>query len=116
MPFRAESEYNRMVFVADGDIIRNKVRGVGENAVAVPLGYDEYGGQLYGNKDFILNCVNWLCDDEGWMELRGRSLSLYLLDKTRLKAERLHWELLNLLLPLGVVLLIGGIFVLRRRR
>ena len=116
LPFRAESEYNRMVFVADGDIIRNKVRGVGENAVAVPLGYDEYGGQLYGNKDFILNCVNWLCDDEGWMELRGRSLSLYLLDKTRLKAERLHWELLNLLLPLGVVLLIGGIFVLRRRR
>ncbi len=116
LPFRAESEYNRMVFVADGDIIRNKVRGVGENAVAVPLGYDEYGGQLYGNKDFILNCVNWLCDDEGWMELRGRSLSLYLLDKTRLKAERLHWELLNLLLPLGVVLLIGGIFVVRRRR
>lgn len=67
---------------------------MGENARIVPLGYDEYSGQMYGNRDFILNCVNWLCDDEGWMQLRGRNLSLYLLDKTRLKAERTSWEML----------------------
>lgn len=115
-PFRGESEYNRMIFIADGDVIRNKVRGVGDNAVAVPLGYDEYSGQLYGNRDFLLNCVNWLCDDEGWMQLRGRNLSLYLLDKTRLKAERRGWELLNLLLPLALVGFVGGIFAWRRRK
>ena len=113
--FRSESDYNRMVFIADGDIIRNKVRGVGENATALPLGYDEYSGQMYGNRDFILNCVNWLCDDEGWMQLRGRHLDLYLLNKTLLKAERRKWEMVNLLLPLFIVVLAGGIFAWRRK-
>lgn len=114
--FKPESGYNRMIFIADGDIIRNKVRGVGENAVAVPLGYDEYADKVYGNRDFLLNCVNWLCDDEGWMQLRGRNLSLYLLDKTRLKAERRRWELFNLLLPLVVVAALGGLFMVFRRK
>lgn len=115
LPFKPESEYGRMIFIADGDIIRNKVKGVGENAVTVPLGYDDYSGQMYGNRDFILNCINWLCDDEGWMQLRGRSLSLYLLDKTRLKAERRDWEMLNLFFPLGLVVLMGGVFFFCRR-
>lgn len=115
-PFRPESNANRMIFIADGDVIRNEVRGVGDNAVAVPLGYDQYSGQLYGNRDFLLNCVNWLCDDEGWMQLRSRNLSMYLIDKTRLKAERRKWELLNLFLPLVFVALLGGVFAWRRRK
>lgn len=116
MPFKSGCNYGRMIFIADGDIVRNKVKGVGENAVAVPLGYDDYSGQLYGNRDFILNCINWLCDDSGWMQLRGRSLEMYLLDKTRLKAERFRWEMLNLLLPLSIVAVCGGLFLVMRRR
>lgn len=114
--FKGESDANRMIVIADGDVIRNKVRGVGDDMRSVPLGFDEYGGQMYGNRDFILNCVNWLCDDEGWMELRGRNLSLYLLDKTRLKAERRYWQLLNLCVPVLLVCGVGGIFAWRRRR
>ena len=116
MPFKGESDYSRMIFISDGDVIRNKVRGVGENAIAVPLGYDEYSGQLYGNRAFILNCINWLCDDEGWMQLRSRNVSLYPLDKTRLKSERTGWEMLNLLLPLVIVAAIGAVFALTRRK
>lgn len=104
--FKPESGFSKMIMVADGDIIRNKFRGMGENLTIVPLGYDEYSGQMYGNRDFILNCVNTLCDDEGWMQLRGRNLSLYLLNKTKLKSERTYWEMLNLLFPL--LLVAGG--------
>lgn len=115
-PFKRASEYNRMIFIADGDVIRNRVHGAGDNAVTVPLGYDEYSGQLYGNRDFLLNAVNWLCDDEGWMALRGRHLSFYLLDKTRLKAERRGWEALNVGLPLLFVALLSiGLTWWRRR-
>lgn len=115
-PFKGESPANRMIVIADGDVIRNKVRGIGDDMRAVPLGFDEYGGQMYGNRDFILNCVNWLCDDEGWMELRGRNLSLYLLDKTRLKAERRYWQLFNLCFPVLLVCGVGGVFAWYRRR
>lgn len=114
-PFREASDYNQMIVIADGDVIRNRVRGVGENARSLPLGYDEYSGQMYGNRDFLLNCINWLCDDEGWMALRGRNLSLYLLDKTRLKAERHAWEAMNVGLPLLLVGIAGGVVALRRR-
>lgn len=115
-PFKPKSSYNRMIFIADGDVIRNRVHGVGDNAVTVPLGYDEYSRQLYGNRDFLLNAVNWLCDDEGWMALRGRHLSMYLLDKTCLKAERRKWEALNVAFPLLFVALLSlGLTWWRRR-
>lgn len=114
--FRAGSDYNRMIVIADGDILKNKVHGVGDNARIVPLGYDEYSGRMYGNRDFILNCVNALCDDEGWMSLRARRLTLYLLDKTRLKSDRRYWEMLNVAGPLLLVLAGGGLFRLIRRR
>lgn len=114
--FLPQSDYSRMIVIADGDIVRNNVRGAGENAVVIPLGYDEYSGQMYGNRDFLLNCVNMLCDDEGWMALRGRNLSLYLLDKTRLKSEKKSWEFFNLCLPLLVVAIGGGIFGWRRKK
>ena len=116
-PFRERSDYNRMIVISDGDVIRNKRYGVGENARTLPLGYDEYSGRMYGNKDFLLNCVNMLCDDEGWMQLRGRNLNMYLIDKTRLKGERYKWQMFNLFLP--VILVVGGgilFFYFRRRK
>ena len=115
-PFKGESEYSRTIVISDGDMIRNKVYGVGENVRPVPLGYDEYSGQMYGNRDFLLNCINWLCDDDGWMQLRGRNLAFYMLDKTRLKSERSKWEMINLLIPLAFVVTGGVAFVGVRRR
>ncbi len=115
-PFRERSDYNRMIVISDGDVIRNKRYGVGENTRAVPLGYDEYSGRMYGNKDFLLNCVNMLCDDEGWMQLRGRNLNMYLIDKTRLKTERYEWRMLNLFLPVALVVAGGFLFFYLRRR
>lgn len=114
-PFKPQSPVTSMIFIADGDVLRNGVRGVGENKAIIPLGYDEYSGQMYGNRDFILNCVNMLCDEEGWMQLRGRHLSTYLLDKTRLKSERSYWQGLNLYLPLLLVFGGGAIFYRVRR-
>ena len=70
--FREKSVATRMIVVSDGDIIRNKVRRVGDKWVALPLGQDRLTQQTYGNKDFIVNAVNYLVDDNDLMELRGR--------------------------------------------
>ncbi|MCC8174032.1 MAG: hypothetical protein LIO65_06560 [Odoribacter sp.] len=113
--FRAESGYNKMIVISSGNIIRNEVRGTGENTRIIPLGYDEYSQRIYGNRDFILNCINTLCDDEGWMQLRARNLSLYLLNKTKLKTENTFWKMLNLFLPV-IIVLVGGIVYLTFRK
>ena len=59
----------------------------------------------------LLSIVSIGCaDDEGWMQLRGRNLSLYLLDKTRLKAERTFVGNAEFIIPYIYRRCWGGIF------
>ena len=115
--FKEESKPTKMIVISDGDIIRNRVRGVGNNRQIEALGYDRYSGNTYGNRSFLLNCIDYLCDDEGWMNLRSREVKLRMLDKTKIRSERLFWQSVNLLLPLFLLLVFGGIrFYIRKRK
>ncbi|PWE00829.1 gliding motility-associated ABC transporter substrate-binding protein GldG [Marinilabilia rubra] len=115
---RNESVPTRMIVVGDGDIIRNGVRrSETGNPRIIPLGFDEATNQIYGNKDFILNAINYLTDDEGWMDLRTRNYQLRMLDRDKVANESGKWKALNLGIPLLIVLLIGiTVPFLRRRR
>lgn len=111
-----ESKPTKMIFVADADIIRNDVQGSGENMNILPLGFDRYMNQQFGNKDFILNAINYLTDDDGWMELRNREIKLRLLHKRSVIGLRTFWQTANMLLPLLLLGLFGGIFFFIRKR
>ena len=107
----------KMIVVADGDIIRNEVSVVGNRVTPLPLGQDRYSQQVYGNKDFIVNCLNWLVDDKGILELRSRELRIPLLNSKKVEKERLFWEVLNSSGTVLVVLLGGLIYwVIRKRK
>jgi hypothetical protein len=76
-----------------------------------------YTGYQYANKDFFLNCLEWLTDRSGILELRGKDYSLRLLDKKKVEEERTVWQLLNIGLPVGLVLIFAVIYqYLRKRR
>jgi gliding-associated putative ABC transporter substrate-binding component GldG len=112
-----ESKPTKMIVVADGSIIRNDVQGYGENTTIVPLGFDRYMNQQFGNKDFILNAVNYLTDDEGWMALRSREIKLRLLNKPAIIGLRKFWQVSNVLLPLIFLGLFGtASYLVRKRR
>jgi ABC-2 type transport system permease protein len=114
--FRERGERARMIVVADGDIIRNDVtiqQGVPE---PLPLGYDRYSGQTFGNREFILNSINYLVDDAGLMQLRTRELQLRLLDRARVRSELSFWQAVNMVIPVAVVLLFGLVYNWSRRR
>lgn len=107
---------SKMIVVADADIIRNQVQyrqGIPE---LIPLGMDKYNGRLYGNKDFVLNAVNYLCDDGGLLEMRTRELKMRLLDKAKVEEQRLLWQVINVLLPILVLALAGLLISFYRRR
>lgn len=106
-----ESEPTKMIVVADGDIVRNKVRYRHSNPQIIPLGQDEVSGQEFGNEQFIVNAVSYLADDDGWMELRSRNYALRLLDKDKLSRQALIWKIINVLLPVLLIILMG--FVIR---
>jgi gliding-associated putative ABC transporter substrate-binding component GldG len=112
---RTESKETRMIVIADGDIIRNEVKRSGLNESPLPLGQDKYTGQVYGNRDFLINCLNWLVDKNGIMELRSRELKLRLLNHKIIKADKFKWQLINIAGPV-IVVIIGGFFYSYFRR
>jgi ABC-2 type transport system permease protein len=100
----------KMIIVGDGDIAKNQFRA--KDGQILPLGYDQWTGQTYGNKDFLLNVVNYLTDDSGLITVRSRELKLRQLDPMKISGQRVTWQIINVLVP--VLLLI--IFALVRFR
>ncbi len=105
-----------MIVVSDGDIIRNEVMSTPDGPVIEHLGYDRYTSQVFGNADFILNAVNYMTDETGLITLRGREFKLRLLDRQKVRDEKLKWELINLALPMILIILIGVAMHIYRKK
>jgi ABC-2 type transport system permease protein len=112
--FKKKGITNKMIVISDGDVIRNDVQT--SSGKPYPLGYDKYTNQTFGNKDLILNCINYLCDDSGLISVRSRELTLRLLDKKKIKTERLKWQLINTCVPLFLVIVYALVHFIRRKR
>ncbi len=105
----------RMIVVADGDVAMNDFNHVTHEVL--PLGFDRNTRQTFANKNFLLNCVNYLLDDEGLLQLRSREVKLRLLDKKKVTQQRGKWRFINVALPLLIIVALGTMqFYLRRRR
>lgn len=93
----------KMIVVGDGDIIKNQFQL--SQGYFLPLGYDQYTRQTFGNRDFLLNAMNYLCDESGLITVRSRELTLRMLDTTKLENNRFFWQILNVLLPIILILI-----------
>jgi ABC-2 type transport system permease protein len=112
--FKAHGKKTKMIVVSDGDIARNEIE---RRRGPLALGYDRYTGQTFANKTFLLNCVNYLLDDEGLLQLRAREVKLRLLDKKKIDGKEGKWQMITIALPLGIVILFGMLqFYLRKRK
>jgi ABC-2 type transport system permease protein len=113
---KVESMPTKMVVFSNGNLIANQFRMSNGGPEYMPLGYDRYSQQTFGNKDLIMNTVNYLCDDEGLMNLRSRVFKIRLLDKVRVKEGKLIWQIVNVIIPLLIISLFGAVYVYIRRR
>ncbi|MBN8695996.1 MAG: gliding motility-associated ABC transporter substrate-binding protein GldG [Bacteroidetes bacterium] len=112
--FKANGVKTAMIVISDGDIIRNDVQY--QTRKPYPLGFDKYTQRTYGNRNFILNCINYLCDDSGLISVRARELTLRLLDKKKVKNEGTKWKVINTAVPLLLVIVYGLIYYYIRKR
>lgn len=112
--FKERSVPTSMIVVTDGDIIKNQFHI--PQGYPLPLGYDQFTRETFGNKEFILNAINYLTDGPGLISLRSREMKLRLLDKTKISSSRLQWQLINLLVPALLVILLGILLVWLRKR
>jgi ABC-2 type transport system permease protein len=104
-----------MIVMTDGDIIINQFHY--SQGYPLPLGYDQFTQQTFGNRELILNAVNYLCDDSGLIEVRSRELKMRQLDETKIGTQRIYWQLLNMVLPVLLILIFGLVkYRLRKKK
>ena len=111
--FQGKGKENKMIVISDGDLIKNQLD---KNFQPVELGYDQRSGNLYDNKDFLINCVNYLLDDNGLINIRSKDLDLPLLDKEKVYENYTRTQLLTIGLPLLILVLFGILFTSLRKR
>ncbi|MDC1261899.1 gliding motility-associated ABC transporter substrate-binding protein GldG [Polaribacter sp.] len=111
--YKANASGNKMIVIADGDVGKNQIL----KQEPYDLSRDKWTNEQFGNKDFLLNAVDYLLDDIGFMELRNKSLQIPILDKQRAFRERTYWQFINLGIPVLMLLVFGiGFQWLRKRK
>ncbi|HPG06049.1 MAG TPA: gliding motility-associated ABC transporter substrate-binding protein GldG [Saprospiraceae bacterium] len=113
-PFKETSTSTKMVIVGDGDIIKNQMRNESQY---FPLGFNRDENRVYeGNKDFILNTIDYLLDEDGLIEARSKEVKLRLLNTAKVDEERGKWQLINIAFPLLILTIFGFLYQWWRRR
>ncbi|MFD1096234.1 gliding motility-associated ABC transporter substrate-binding protein GldG [Salegentibacter chungangensis] len=110
--FIKKGKETKMLVISDGDVIKNEV----QKGKPLELGFERYTGNTYGNKEFLLNAVNYMLDDNGLIDIRSKEISIPFLDTQKTQAERTKWQVINLGLPLLLLLVFAFLFRAYRRR
>lgn len=113
LKFADKSKRSKMIVIGDGDMMRSEVRS---DSTTYPLGYYVYTKQTFANKAFLLNCIEYLVDDNGVLETRNKEVKLRLLNTVKVQDEKLKWQLLNMALPIALVVVAGVVFGYVRRK
>jgi ABC-2 type transport system permease protein len=112
--FTEVSKPTSMIVVADGDVIRNQIDP--RQSFPLPLGYDRWTDQVFGNKTFIMNAIDYLTEGTDLITIRSREIQLRLLDNTYLKKHQLEWKFINVGIPPLLVIIFGIIYYFIRKK
>lgn len=121
--FKTESKPTSMIVVADGDIIRNQLAQLDyakknnkRVGAPLPLGYDQYTNNTYGNKQFIENAVAYLLEGDGLINIRSRELKIRLLDMNKVNSNPIKWQIINVVLPSALMIILGIVLAILRKK
>jgi ABC-2 type transport system permease protein len=113
-PFRAATQNeSKMIVVSDADIVANAVTA---NEGPLYMGYNQFTNYQYANKDFFLNCIQYLTDSSGILGTRSKDFTLRLLDPAKTEESRGKWQVLSIGLPVFLVLIFGVVYQAIRKR
>ncbi len=107
-----QGEENKMLVVADGDIIKNQIR----QGRPLELGYDKWTNNSFGNKEFLVNSINYLLDDAGLINIRNKNVAIPFLDQEKIAAQKTKWQLINVVIPVVLTILLGLFFNMLRKK
>ena len=74
------------------------------------LNRDKWTNQQFGNKEFLVNTMDYLLDDIGLLDLRNKTIQLRFLNKQKAYEERSFWQIINIAIPLLILGIFGLLF------
>jgi gliding-associated putative ABC transporter substrate-binding component GldG len=105
--FKADGVATKLIVIGDGDLARNDINPRTRQIQA--LGFDPFTNQTFANRDFLVNAVTYLAEDDGLIQARNKRVTIRPLDKTKVTAERTKWQVINLVVPI-LLLIAYGVF------
>jgi gliding-associated putative ABC transporter substrate-binding component GldG len=116
-PFQAakpvdDGKASKMIVIADGDIVNYTY----VNKKPLLNGLDQWTQQVYGNKDFLMNSMNYLLDDKGLINIRSKNVELPLLDEKKVADSYTFTQFITVGLPILILALFGILFTYLRKR
>jgi gliding-associated putative ABC transporter substrate-binding component GldG len=112
--YKKVSEPTRMIVVSDGDVAISRLDR--QTQKPLPLGLNPFDKYQYANKQFLMNAIEYLHNDKGVIEARGKEVKLRLLDRVKAKEEKTKWQMINILIPIIGLAFFGIIYNWLRRR
>ncbi|MDC0230425.1 gliding motility-associated ABC transporter substrate-binding protein GldG [Aureispira] len=113
-PFKEQGVYTKMIVISDGDIAKNSMNP--KTRKAIPLGVNPFDGYNYGNKDFLMNCMEYMIDNKGIIAARNKEIKLRPMDQERAFKEETKWQIINLILPVLALGVFGILFSFVRKK
>ena len=113
-PFAATNQNpTQQIVISDADIVTNVIS---QTSGPLPMGELPYENYRFANREFFLNCVDYLTSTSGIFESRNKDFTLRLLDKKKVADEKLDWQLINIAVPIAGIVLFGVIYQYRRKK
>jgi len=111
--FISTGKESKMILISDGDVVKNQLD---KNFQPLELGFDKWTNNLYANKEFMLNCVNYLLDDNGLINIRSKEVTLPILDTQKVVENYTYSQIVTIGFPIALVLLFGLVFTYLRKK
>ncbi len=113
--YKENGRRTAQIVISDGDMIANRVDH--QKGMYYMLGFDRYANaKIYGNREMIINAMNYLLDDQSLISIRSRAITLRQLDQVRIEQERTKWQVINLAVPIALSVIAGLLYHFHRRR
>ena len=104
---------SKQIVVSDADIVTNIIT---QSDGALQMGTQQFENYTFANKEFLLNCLDYLVGNAAIIETRNKDFTLRLLDKTKVKEEKTFWQVLNVVLPVLILLILAFIMQWLRKK
>ncbi len=111
--FLSIGKENKMIVISDGDVVKNQLD---KNYQPLELGFDKWTNNLYANKEFMMNCVNYLLDDNGLINIRSKEVNLPILDTQKVTEEYSLSQIITVGFPIVILAVFGLLFTFLRKR